>query len=47
MEESWPLEYLEAEFLELLPEVHEKGKIDFGALCRGAASFVGKLQMVS
>jgi hypothetical protein len=28
MEELWPLEYLEAEFLELLPEEDEKGKSD-------------------
>jgi ATP-dependent helicase/nuclease subunit B len=30
------------EFLELLPEEDEKGKIDFGAICRGIGEFVGK-----
>ena len=30
------------EFLELLPEEDEKGKIDFGAICRGIGEFIGK-----
>jgi len=30
------------EFLELLPGEDEKGKVDFGAICRGIGEFIGK-----
>jgi ATP-dependent helicase/nuclease subunit B len=34
--------FLIKEFLELLPEEGEKGKMDFGAICLGIGAFIGK-----